>query len=772
MILGENDVRLLLSEDLSPHKVGLLMLIAIGASNRMSDDILLPILTILVRYLENDILNYNSEEEIVVIPTAIDLVNSLDDAIAATKGGVENFTEEEQELKRLFLNKLWEIDSLEKLDVAITKVYKLLEPTTSVYFTEGVKKISKRSLLGEFINKMYTAFKVLKFDEVILLYDAFVSYRVPSSSLVDIDPQPKESSHDEALFASLNKQIDDNFGIEKARNIIPVPKHDLETLLNNQIRLLESYGTPTPPMLKKIMRLMTNPDSNILLIKNSNFNKLPQYYYICYLENLAELNYNGAFKSLHQYFDYVVSSNSKHFYHFALISLASLHEFFGENEKAIDSIEEAISVARENKDDGALTYILSWIFNFMQNKPELWSRQSFYNNNNENQLLDIMIKKSRLVSLLLYTMSYNFEVLQIIDNGGPISVYLESLLKSTYIAVNDNENSFIKAAEMNATIWCRIGNPYLSQIYQTIALASTEKKTDSISIKIRNCFLSFYQGETEIAYKSLQKLKGQVLNTDSSLYNSIQRRSIIMSIKLCLIKGRIKMAKEQVSILLCNDIKEIEVKHELMLLNIDIEIALENYSRALAMVNELLATNPTSYISIKLNLLKCKIYNISGNHAKGFTILLRQLDQGKILGFASIITEGFIILISILNNLGHHDDCFELLQEVMPIIISNGNQELISQAYYELSQNYFAKYKELLDGKLISKILKYLNLSIIGFKKSINLVELIKCFELEKQVASLRGEDDLMAHAQNSIEKLRIRSKEETVYGYILGEAK
>lgn len=772
MIQGENDIKLLLSEDLSPHKIGLLLLIEIAVGARFSDDVLCPILATLVQYLENDMLNYDGEEEMLVIPTALNLINNLQDSMAASKlENCQELTKEETLLIDLFLKKMWDIDSLEILDTAMSNFYQLLEPQANVYCSEGTRKISNRSLIGQFINEMYTAFKVLKFDEVILLYDAFVDYREPSSKLVDVKPRKQSiNSHDQHLFTSLTKQIEDNFGTNNNGCIIPVPKYDLQTLLTNQIRLLESYGTPTPPLLKKIMKLMTNPNSNICLIKNSNFNKLPQYYYICYLENLADLNYNGAFKSLHQYFDYVVSSNSKHFYHFALISLASLHEYFGENEKALDSIEEAISVARENKDNEALTYILSWIFNFMQNKPEMWSRQSFYNNNNEAQLLDIMIKKSQLVSLLLYSLSYNFEVLQIIDNGGPVSVYLESLLKATYISINDNENTFVKVAEMNATIWCRIGNPYLSEIYQKIALQSTEKKSDIIAIKVRNCFLNFYKGESEIAYKNLEKLKSKILNTDCALYNSIQRRSIIMSIKLCLIKGRIKIAKEQVNILLCNDIKEIEVKNELFLLDIEIEIALENYSKALKMINEMLSKNPNTYMTIKLNLLKCKTYNVSGNHAKSITVLLQQIEKGKIMGFSSIICEGFIILISILNNLGHHDDAFDLIQEVMPTFISNGNEEIVSQGYYELSRTYFAKYKLNLNKKLIPKILKYLNLSIVGFKKSINLIELIKCFELEEQVASLRGENDLIIHAQNSIEKLRIRSKEESIYGYILGE--
>lgn len=771
MIPPDTAVKLLLLEDLSPHKVGLLLLVQVAVNSHVSDEGLIPIVATLVQYLENDLGKGDpKDEEIVVIPSSMDLLSALDEPMARSTGA--DLTQEEKRIRRLLLDSMWKITSLEKLDVAITEVHALLESDSNAVVSDTFK-ITKRSLIGEFIHKIYSSFKVLKFDEVFLLYDAFISYRDHTKHLVDTKrPLTRNSDHDTVLFAKLKAQLDDNFGNEATPQcILPVPKHDLEILLNNQIRLLESYGTPTPLLLKKVMKLMTTPDSNISSIKNSNFNKLPQYHYICYLEHLHELNYNGAFTSLHQYFDYVVASNSKHFYHFALISLASLHEYFGENEKAMDSIEEAISVARENKDNDALTYILTWIFNFMRNKPELWKRQSFYNNNNESQLLDIMIKKSQLVSLLLYSLSYNFHVLKTIENGGPASVYLESLLKATYVSINDNENTFIKAAEMNATIWCRIGNPYLSEIYQDVALQSTEKKNDLISLKARNCFLKFYKGETEAAYKSLDQVKHQVLHSDASLFNMVQIRSIIMSTKLCLIKGRFKMAKEQIGILLSNDIKEIDVKNELLMLEIEIEIALENYSFALQKINHLLCDTPNNLFSIQLNLMKCKIYNISGNHAKGLTLLLQQLAKGKISGFLSIIAEGFIILISMLNNLDHHDDAFELLQQAMPIVYSNANLDLVSRAHYELAKNYFSKYKVSNDSRSISKILKFLNLSILGFKKSINLVELTKCFELELEVATLKDEADLISHAQNSIEKLKIRSKEETIYGYIMGSS-
>ena len=76
---------------------------------------------------------------------------------------------------------------------------------------------------------------------------------------------------------------------------------------------METYGTPTPQYLKDIMMMMISPNSNVGRIQNIQFNNLPSYYYLRYLECLQILNYNEAFASLHQYFDYMVSNNSKYF---------------------------------------------------------------------------------------------------------------------------------------------------------------------------------------------------------------------------------------------------------------------------------------------------------------------------------------------------------------------------------------------------------------------------------------------------------------------------
>ena len=287
----------------------------------------------------------------------------------------------------------------------LMKCVKLGLITVNSSSPEATKIVSSKSLFGSFVLKICTAFATLKFDESQLLFQAFSEFR-ESTRQIYINQggiiSDSISDPDFELFNHLNNNLKEIGVINTTSKIIPVPRYDLQQLLDYQITLLESYGTPTPQYLKDIMLLMTSPNSNVGRIQNINFNNLPSYHYLRYLECLQESDYNGAFDALHQYFDYMVSNNSKYFYHFALISRAALHQYFGEDDKAIDAIEEAICVARENKDNSTLTYILSWLFNFMKNKPELWNRQTFTTIITKHKFLTFLLKIQTSITTALF----------------------------------------------------------------------------------------------------------------------------------------------------------------------------------------------------------------------------------------------------------------------------------------------------------------------------------------------------------------------------------
>lgn len=832
-------IKLLLTEDLSPHKIALLFLVVLYSTGLIPDKYLQQVLLALIKLLENEPL-CTDDNEFIIVPRLTDLCAGLRRAMLGS-GNNEVVEQDIADLQRKLLQAAWNINSVESLDTYMKNTFSLLLTPLAISVTElsysSVKKlISPRSFIGDFIQKIVTTFRLLHFDEEFLLYEALVEYREASRELFlslggeinhhvksSSKPSPRKSridfSHrkqktsnemsesDDLLFNKLNAQLGESLDInipvpsqaitELSVKLIPVPKHDMQALLDKQVNLLETYGTETPEFLRDIMSLMASPNSNTCMIQNANFNNLPSYYYLRYLENLHENDYHGAFQSLHQYFDYMVSKSSKYFYHFALISRASLHHYFGEDEKALDAIEEAISVARENKDNSTLTYILSWLFNFIRNKPELWQSQNFYQNSNELHLLDFLIKKSQTVSLLLYAMSYNFETAHLMNCCAPMNKYLESLLKAMYISINDEIPTFIKSAEMASTVWTRIGNPHLSQIYTDLASDCAKeigKLGDELSIEMRRNYLTYLRGDIEDAYHNFKKLKVRA-KKDRSLFKSVQIRSLIILVKTDLRKGRLKYAERIMETLISIDIQDSELKMELIYLNIEVQAALGNYSKALEIIsrnllelnNQQMRIQTNSHTIIRLNLLKCSIFNRAGAHSRAISLLIQQIQLGKKLGFTSITVEGMVLMVSVLNNMDAYEDAFDILSNYMPTILSVNNEEFICTAYYEFAKSCYKMVQQDSNKHCIPKktlfniFLKYLLLSITGSKRSMNMVLLRKCFELEgemgKECASfsekmkeLQSLDDFQQHSKSGLLFLNNRAIQEADYGFIVNK--
>lgn len=789
-IMTKDDIKLLLSEDLSPYKLTLLIVIHLYLCNELP----IPQLITLTQLIEN-----KQQPRPHNLLSTHNIIHSLSQLC-------ELFND--MNVTKQLLKCIWRINSIEQLEndyinnlIKRVKSVDLITLNITPGSTNSGKVLSSKSLFGSFILKICTSFNSLKFDESFLLFQAFQQFREPTRQrYVELGGDIINENNnlgddpDRDLFTRLNNNLIE-LGINNSislsslssptltstptsTKIISVPKYDFQQLLDRQISLLETYGTPTPQYLKDIMMMMISPNSNVGRIQNIQFNNLPSYYYLRYLECLQISNYNEAFASLHQYFDYMVSNNSKYFYHFALISRASLHQYFGEDNKAMDAIEEAISVARENKDNSTLTYILSWLFNFMKNKPELWkNRQIFYNNNNNNnnnesQLLDFLIKKSKQISLLLYSMSYNFKTLYLLNNGDYQSC-INSLIKSIFIAINDDvKSTFIKSAELAAIVWSKLGEPILSEVYNEIAIELTDSTIDQISLFIRLNFLKFLQGNNNIneTYNQLQNMKNKVMiTTDHSLYNAIQIRMLIILIKINLQKGKYNTSKEIINLLLDTDLKDLELKHEVLMLQVQLEMYLQNYSHALELLASMHTTTTTTttsssqiYLIIRLNLLKCKIFISSGNPYRVFTLLIQQIKIATKCGFGMIIIEAKLLLWKLLNDLKSFTDARKLGEEIMPQIFSLNQSEFIAIAYFELARSWSND-----DDDDLVKSGEYIKIAIDRFKQNSDLVMLKQCLQYQVYLMNKYNQPQEMELANRLLNEITQELQNEVEQGYI-----
>ncbi|RLV91422.1 Anaphase-promoting complex subunit 5 [Spathaspora sp. JA1] len=731
-------MNLQITEDLTPHKLGLLFVLHLYSTAQES--ISSQCLTLLIHLLNNDLLLYNDDnQEPIVFPTLKDLCDTVVQACT----GANQESGDVSGLQLALLDLIWKVRTLDDLNEFIDgNIIPLIATNNTIYIdkTIGFKQFEKSSILGSFIHKVTTEFKLLKFNHCLTLFDGFVKYRESTRELylsmggtiIDV------LQNDYELFGKLIEQSylgNVDFTTDKGgagKEITSVS--DLSIILNKQIELLESKGISPSELLDNILNSSSIPN-------------LPSYYYINYLESLKKYDYNSSFESLYRYFDYMVSNNSKYFYHFALILKANLHQYYNQHELAMNSIQEAISIARENKDNSTLTYIISWLFNYIKNKPELAQDMA-----NPNQLLEFLIMKTKTVSLSLYSLSFDFKTFQILNHGDGIAAYLNNLTKATYISIYDEFqiSSFIRSMEMGVIVWNKIGNNQLSQVYNDIAIEFTNNSNDLISLKIRLNFLRFLQGDVESSYNELQALKQTVATTDYSLFNSIQVRSLIMLIRINLFKGKFIQAKEIVNTLLDNDLQDLELNHEFIQLQIEIEIYLENYNLALKLIEGNIHRS-NIYLMIKLNLLKCTIFNKSNNHIKSFSLIIQTIQLSQKCGYTNLLMESLIIYINMLNHLGYYQDIFDIFENIMPALISLNNLHLTSRAYFELANGYFNKYKNKQKTTSFNNVLKFLNKSINGFSRCNDLISVKSGFEFEMEIAEYSQNLELLEHAKENL---------------------
>lgn len=632
-----NAIDLYLFKDVSPLQIVLLIAIKIYSTGNVSPNVLIKI----ARLIEHKHVVTNDNQSLIVLSDLESVQKYFDDATCFDQ----------------LVQILQSIQSIEDLDRIMKEFKDLVDPEKPI---ENGKKFAPQSLFGAFIVQVCAFYEQLEFQQTIYLYQLLDQFRGVSRGSHVISGKGELEKALDAQLARLSLKPSSEIHVSTS-------KMYLDQLINEQVTVLETFGTPTPSYLKEIMRLMSSSRGSI---ENMVFNHAPNYYYLLYLENLAELDYNGAVDALHQYFDYMVSNNSKYFYHFALISKASLHQYFGEDQKAIDSIEEAVSVARENKDNATLTYILSWFCNFMHHKPHLWAQQSLFNKNSGDNLLDFIIKKSSSVNQLLLAVNLGFETIHMMNNLQSISTYMANLFKTMYVAVNDVKPTFSRSADIASTVWDELGIASLSEVYSDIALRYSENSSEHTTLEAKRLYRQFQKGiGCEEAYLQILSLNPH----DSSLKNAVRIQTLLMQIKLYLQQKRFRKAKEVMALLVNSKIKDIKIRNEVCLLEIEIDIEYENYKHALSKIDAMQYCD--DHMLLRLNLLKCQIFNRSG--AAPLSLLVQVLRLSKNYGFASLMIEASILLLDTLQKHGCNEEVKRFTDDVMPIALTHGDENLI-----------------------------------------------------------------------------------------------
>lgn len=821
-------------DKLSPSKIALLVLVYLYIKDEIPNKRL--VLRFLSRQLEG--VPTIRDNKLVLLTSLSEFCNVLQETPSTFKSE-KSVLDSMAEIQYKFLSLSWSINTADLIkNLSMDAFHHTVEPLGVVKL--AVSQISSRSPIGRFVRTMAASLQLLQFEESSELVTGFCKYRASTQNLYDSLSKRNflpasaisvyQDTVSEPLFQTWNallrlnneqknsekkNQVDDSEFFKKLSTSLmgtdglfpsslketnssvventtihlspTISVADLNNLVNEQARLLECFGTPTPDFFKSVISHMASPQLTATL------NSMPSVHYLQYLEYLRHGEYHEAFDSLHKYFDYMVSQGSKYFYHFALVSKASLHQLFGEDEEALDSMEEAISIARENRDNATLTYVLSWLYDFMRRKPGLRNSRIFRQIKNELRLLDYLVKKSLSVSLSLAAISYRFEVEHLINGRCHFSKYYESLFKAGFYAVNDNISSFIGVCRTSHTLWKNVGYTHLSQFYNELGLSYSKQHgslKDILIFSMGEAWCEYYLGNSELMLPNMRE-NLELCNTNIAQLNSIRILILLRQVEVALRKGRLRLAQDLLHCLPDNSELDQDCLCEKIRVETLLKLAQGNNSEAIMHVtwnitemNRLRSNlRPNIVYILELNYLKASILIQSGAPLKAFSLVVQQIEIAKQLGIRLLVARGYIHMVQILNKTGEPVDAFHLSKSILPLVVSVGNIELTSNLFFELAKAHqqFLERPEpnMANSKtsLFANFLKFLSLSISGFKKSINLVMLVNSFELEEKMAKSALQhpeireskpfDDFKNHSQMGLDILRRRAFEECDYGYL-----
>lgn len=813
-------------DTLSPLKVAVLILVYLYLYDELPNK--RQIVPFITKQLEGTPIVQN--HQLVLLNTLQDFFDAIE---SSTRPGTQS-SEIVDEFKYKFLFVAWNITTADQIQLLSMDAFrKTAEPLCVT--TSGETRISARSPVGRFVRMMAASLKLLQFEESSGLVNGFSKFRSSTQGVyselckrrfhlprpLSAAPSPNtnplfrtwntlqkvefnnnllskpklvDETADQRFFEALSSSLRnyspflpglDDVSDDLAGSTTAVTIPDMDLLVNEQVRLLESYGTPTPDFLRSIIQQMASPQSL--------YSSMPSLHYLQYLENLSRGEYHEAFNSLHKYFDYMVSKGSKYFYHFALVSKASLHQLFGEDEEALDSMDEAISIARENRDNATLTYVLSWLYDFMRRKPSLWNSRIFRQVKNELRLLDYLVKKSLMVSLSLAAVSYRFEAEHLLNGRSPFSKYYESLFKACYFAINDSVSSFIGVCHSSARIWKYVGYPHLSQLYTGLGLRYSKEHgsvRDVLAFNMNDASYNYYMGRSELMLPDM-KQNLELCNSNLAQFKPHRILLLLRQVEVALGKGRVRFAEE----LLLYVPEELELDLECLFERIRVEFLLRvaqgNNAEALLGVsahitdmNKLRAgSRPDIIHMIELEFMKVGVLVQSGVPMRAFSLVLQQLALAKHMGLRYLMARGCLQLIKICNMLGKPEEALAVTRSVLALIDSVGNVDLISNTFFELASSH----QQLLDDdkwsnemsktNTFARFLNFLSLSIAGYKKSVNLGMLVNSFELEDRMArtaikhaEIRDSkpfEDFRKHSQMGLDILRRRAYDECDYSYM-----
>lgn len=525
------------------------------------------------------------------------------------------------------------IRSIKSLDV-VTQLLKILERNCLFKSFRSnrnkngeykVRRVTKTSFLGAYVEKCVTKYQVSEFGERRALWENLGRYldkfqttatwRGVREHIREISfgfmTGPKCNEEDDEMITFFegfcqNSKVQDH-------EVVMIGYSHLQSLLNWAIADMSQNKSSLDPSINSILTMLS-------LNEITHF---PAIHVIRYLEAIRNNCYQTALDALHNYFDYMLTRSDEKCFHVSLLCLATFHSQSHDYAAAVKAFEEATKVARENKDSETLNLIMIWVVDFIEKNPEYSSHFQV----TVDQIVKYLKTCSDDESSLVFEHAYKFEsLLLMMENSSSVQV-LEAVFKYLVIVLQRLEvgSNLDSAFGHWAKVWNNLGYSCLGSVYETFTCIDTS----SIDTEIKNTYKALDNDDLDIVRHTLSK------------------------------SGSPKLEYEQ--------------RKQINLLEIKYLIAIEDFPDAMRKVYQNIAEAQTNVVDsrwvIAFELEKCRIMLSCGVAARCLPLLMELLNGSMQSENPLRFSECLLLLCEVLQSMGKHNEGLSLLRPNLSVIL-------------------------------------------------------------------------------------------------------
>ncbi|KAJ1974056.1 hypothetical protein H4R35_003798 [Dimargaris xerosporica] len=547
-------------------------------------------------------------------------------------------------------DRLAEITTIADLDALIAQTLGLVvfQTLAGDGHDDEVQYVEESSALGLFIRRCWLAYKQLEFHEVSRLYQQFIR-------LIQALGEPNQP-----------------------RIASAIARFDVEQFIDAQVQALTdgNHADALNPHLARQLQHL-----------GRLFPHLSKVHFAHYLAAARQGDYDDARLSLHRFFDYMGERGTKTLHQYALLNLACLESQFHHDADAIRAIEEAVAVARENRDQECLSYAASWLYRLICSHPHQFPGQRA----TEQQMLDSLAGKTKQLNLVhLQCLSELNRTRQRLLHGHSPAVVLESLMKCLLLLRTHRLSHTVGTCYMlTAAAWQTYGYSPMAILYTQLQLLYHGAGNEQVH---GYCQLARFCAEHNDR-QSLQALDAhvrQILAADCNAMASWQVCQRDLALEQAVLQQDVPTATQILTAITSTPATQSEHQASGAIKQLWAELYLGHYSEAFPKLRAMVDGHYTSadwqppFIQMTARNLLAKGYVKAGLVSNAALILGEQLANKEPCTFANEWLTALTEYICCLELLGQHHHALQLADAMA--------QTLTTRAHLHLQSRFWATY--------------------------------------------------------------------------------